>query len=110
MRLSRPHFDGRVMCRCVHVDGFRRRRRQTGKQVMRHMLLFPQHGGDVDGGIDRQVGLPPPHPRRGVVGAHHGRENQGGPVDGGFQWLTISGIENGEGRFCGFHDSTCVQG
>ena len=73
---------------------------------MRHMPLFPEYGGDVDRGIDREVGLPAPEPRGGIVGPHHGRQKEGHAVKSGFQWLTISRIENREGRFCGLHDST----
>ena len=69
--------------------------------MMRHMPLLPEHGGDVDGGIDGQVRLPPPHPRGGIVGAHHGRQKEGHAVKRGLQWLTISRIENREGRFWG---------
>ena len=78
----------------------------TFVQVMRHMPLLPEDGGDVDGGIDRQVRLPPLYPRGGIVGAHHGRQKEGHPVERGFQWLTISRIENREGTFWGFHGST----
>ena len=78
--------------------------------MMRDVPLLPEGGGDVDGGIDRQVTLPPSHPRGGIVGTHHGRQDEGHAVERGFQWLTISRIENREGRFCGFHDSTYAQG
>jgi hypothetical protein len=73
---------------------------------MSDVLLFPENGGDVDGGIDREMRLPSPEPGSGIVGAHDGCQNESHAVDRGFQWLTISIIENPEGRFCGFHAST----
>jgi hypothetical protein len=73
---------------------------------MRHMPLFPEHGSDVDGGIDGEMRLPASKPRGGIVGAHHGGQKERHAVERRFQWLTISRIENREGRFCGLHDST----
>ena len=57
--------------------------------------------------------VPPYTPVHGIVHrirrlALLGRQNEGHAVERGFQWLTISRVENREGRFCGFHDSTCA--
>jgi hypothetical protein len=98
---SRRVLHRRVRFRCCRSTG-----RQTRKQVMCDVPLFPEGGDDVDGGVDSQMSLAPADPGGRVVRAHQNRQTQGEAVTCRLQRLARPRIENRKGPIWGIHSHT----